>query len=331
MFLYSVRQCAPKYRNPIADLLAARRRERRNSCPLLPRETDEAASARGVPDGAGGGGVLLSEDGSLAGFMLPRREENIVWGNAAVLDVDRWALPRDIAAPEAARLYGTAFGPLMKEVFEHRVYCPSYDLKALDTWFHLGFGIEQVYAAAYITEMETDCPDIGGLVIRRAAPGDGDILSSLSPLIARAQAGPPVWAGAPSSYLDDIRAGFRDLAGEEDGIVLMAFVGEKAAGYQAWFPVPGDPEGSPSERRIELTVGASVPGMRGRGVGRALTARGAREALAAGYTTCFTDWRTANPHSSAFWPARGFKPCMYRLVRRFLPQTYENIGVEGVY
>jgi GNAT superfamily N-acetyltransferase len=71
---------------------------------------------------------------------------------------------------------------------------------------------------------------------------------------------------------------------------------------------------------IEIAAAATVPEERGRGVGLALTAAGVAAAQDAGYAVCFTDWRTTNPLSSSFWPARGFAPYLYRLVRRLPPQ-----------
>ena len=73
------------------------------------------------------------------------------------------------------------------------------------------------------------------------------------------------------------------------------------------------------ERRRRCPL-LTLPEERGTGVGSALTAEAAAEARRAGYTACFTDWRTTNPLSSAFWPARGFTPYLYRLVRRLAPQ-----------
>jgi GNAT superfamily N-acetyltransferase len=63
-----------------------------------------------------------------------------------------------------------------------------------------------------------------------------------------------------------------------------------------------------------LSFGATLPEVRGRGVGRALTAACMAWAHEAGYTTMVTDWRATNLLASRFWPPR-FDPAFLRLYR----------------
>jgi GNAT superfamily N-acetyltransferase len=260
--------------------------------------------------------VALGGDGSLAGFLFAERREDPTWGTSVVADTDRWGLAPGSGAGVLAGLYAAGFGSMTPGVGEHKVYCPALDQRALQAWFQLGFGMEQAYAAARLEDMDDEYSGADSPEIRRAGSGDEDILGELSPLIATAQAGAPVWAGAPASYLAEIQEGFRGLATDAEAVVLLAFRGGRAVGYQAWLPVPTHPVDGATAGAVELTVGATVPEERGTGVGRALTARGVSEARDAGYSVCFTDWRTTNPFSSTFWPARGFEPFLYRLARR---------------
>ena len=69
-----------------------------------------------------------------------------------------------------------------------------------------------------------------------------------------------------------------------------------------------------------MTVAGTRESFRGRGIGRALTQHGLREARAAGYTVCETDWRSANLEAARMWPRQGFQPVAYRLVRRLDPR-----------
>jgi len=301
---------------------------------------DEASISRGILDGLPGGCVALDEDGGLAGFMFAQRADDPIWGNAVEVGLDRWAITptrvtpvgvtpvgtapaaaEPAAAAILARLYAAAYEPLTAGAPEHRVYCPASDPNGLRLWFGLGFGMEQAYAAARLDELDAMCETPTGIVIRRAGPGDEEILAGLSPLIATTQAGPPVWAGAPAAYLHDIREGYRGLAADEDAIVLIAFRGAKALGFQAWFPMEPDAIGGIPVGAAELSVAATIPEERGGGLGLALTARGIAEARDAGYSIAFTDWRTTNPLSSAFWLSRGFRPYRYRLVRRLDPRA----------
>ena len=296
--------------------MARSRHERRRKCPLLPAGLDDATTATRILEEQGPGVVALAQDGSLAGFLFAERRVDPVWGTSVVVDPDRYALAPGVDARVLARLYDAGIGPLAHGAGEHRVHCPSFDAGMLQAWFRLGYGMEQAYAAARLKDMDEHFAATGGLEIRRARGGDEEVLAGLSPLIATMQAGSPVWAGAPASYLAALREGFQELATDPEAIVLLAFRGARAVGYQAWFPAASHPVDGKTEGAVELSVGATIPGERGTGVGRALTARGVSEARAAGYSACFADWRTTNPLSSAFWPARGFRTFLYRLVRR---------------
>lgn len=286
---------------------------------MLPTGLDDASAAAQILQDEGQGAVAVAADGSLAGFLLAERREDPLWGTSVVTDPDRWALAPGADTSLLAGLYAAGFDSLTRGAGEHRVHCPAFDQGGLDAWFHLGFGMEQVYAAARLEEMDAAYQGAEDLEIRRARAGDEAVLAGLSPLIATLQSGAPVWAGAPVRYLADLREGFRTLATDEEAIVLLAFREAWAVGYQAWFPMGTHPLDGTTPGAVELSVGATIPEERGRGVGRALTARGVREARNRGYSVCFTDWRTTNPLASAFWPERGFEPLLYRLVRRVSP------------
>jgi ribosomal protein S18 acetylase RimI-like enzyme len=326
----SIRAYEPRYAAQGAELLAAVRSARRAAFPALGRGLDEASISRGILDGLPGGFVALDDGGGLAGFLSAERVDDPIWGDAVEVGIDRWACApvgaapvgvEPAAAPILARLYAAAFEPLTAGAPEHRVYCPASDPESLRCWFSLGFGMEQAYGAALLDDLDAMCETMTGIEIRRAGPGDEEALEGLSPLIATAQTLPPVWAGAPPAYLADIREGYRGLASDKDAIVLLALRGAKALGFQAWFPMEPDAEKGIPEGAAELSVAATVPEERGRGLGLALTARGIAEARGAGYSIAFTDWRTTNPLSSAFWRSRGFKPYLYRLARRLDPRV----------
>ncbi|HUX41691.1 MAG TPA: GNAT family N-acetyltransferase [Rectinemataceae bacterium] len=328
---YGIRSYNPGDAEAVASLLARARRARRLAFPLLPSGLDEKESAARIvasktagSAAAGSAGtvatgsvstVALGADGSLQGFLFVERKEDEIWGPSLRADVNDWALKAGTEAlPE---LYAAAFGPVGEGLREHRVLCPASDETGLAAWFELGFGMEQAYAMARLEDLEVGSAKTkGDFQIRRAGPGDEENLESLSSLIAEAQAGPPVWAGAPAAYLAELHKGFAALAGEADAIVLLAFRGARPVGYQAWFPAEGDPLDGAIEGGVELAVGATIPEERGRGIGLALSAKGIALAQASGYRTCLVDWRTTNPSASSFWKARGFRPFLYRLTRR---------------
>lgn len=324
---HSISQYETIHSDRVSRLMARTRRDRRERCSPIPPISEDSPDPVQIPDAPGA--VALSEEGTLGGFLFARRIDDPVWGTYAIARSDDWVLSPGIDPGATARLYASAFGAVAGGAARHLVHCPASDAAALDAWFHLGFGMEQAYAVASLRDMTvsglaTPGPSIAGLEIRRASVGDEDVLESLAHLIAAAQAAPPVWAGAPAAYLDGLREGFRGLAADENAIVLLAFLDGVTSGYQAWFPMEFEegerrPWWAFGEGAVELSVGATSSGARGRGIGRALTAAGVAEALDRGYALCYTDWRTANPLSSTFWPSRGFQVFEYRLARRLDP------------
>lgn len=51
------------------------------------------------------------------------------------------------------------------------------------------------------------------------------------------------------------------------------------------------------------------------GILKLISNRGFKQLKQKGYRYCMTDWYILNLLSSRFWPKRGFRPVMYRMVR----------------
>ena len=66
---------------------------------------------------------------------------------------------------------------------------------------------------------------------------------------------------------------------------------------------------------VELIVAATLPNVRGTGIGRILCERALADSAAQGLDVCVIDWRAASLTASVFWPRRGFRPTAYRLHR----------------
>ena len=66
---------------------------------------------------------------------------------------------------------------------------------------------------------------------------------------------------------------------------------------------------------IDLADCLTEPGLRGSGVGLALTAHVITWAHENGYPTMTTDWRMTNLLASRYWPRRGFRETFLRLYR----------------
>ena len=72
---------------------------------------------------------------------------------------------------------------------------------------------------------------------------------------------------------------------------------------------------SASARAASAWRRATLPELRGRGVGTALVEHALGWAAEDGFQAVTTDWRVPNLLSSRFWPARGFRPTFHRLHR----------------
>ncbi len=77
---------------------------------------------------------------------------------------------------------------------------------------------------------------------------------------------------------------------------------------------------------VELIVAATLPRVRGTGVGRALCERALTWAAERGLELCVIDWRAANLTASVFLPRRGFRTTAYRLHRLIDPRVARQTG-----
>jgi GNAT superfamily N-acetyltransferase len=64
-----------------------------------------------------------------------------------------------------------------------------------------------------------------------------------------------------------------------------------------------------------LAWAATLPEVRGSGVGLRLTQAAFAWACSRGHEVMVTDWRVTNLRASRFWPSRGFRPTFLRLYR----------------
>jgi predicted N-acetyltransferase YhbS len=74
-----------------------------------------------------------------------------------------------------------------------------------------------------------------------------------------------------------------------------------------------------SPRTVYLSVAATKPQARGRGLSTALTWHGLEQARKEGYEICHTNWISPNLLASRFWPRFGFKDVAYRLAKKVDP------------
>jgi GNAT superfamily N-acetyltransferase len=247
-----------------------------------------------------------------------------VRGRCAWVRLAGHALAEGVDAELYRDLYARlATGWVAQGYFDHYALVPATDRAALDAWFALSFGSEHAHGlrALAVPKEEDDVRPVPGLEIRRATSYDRETLADVSQWLRRYQAGPPIWGAALPEDISQIEAGYANMAGDETATVWLAFLDGQIVGFQAYFSaeISDDTPLVPPEC-VDLSVAATHPDQRGRGVGSALTRVGLTDAAARGYTACVVDWRVTNLMSSRFWPRRGFQPAVYRLVRRVDPR-----------
>jgi ribosomal protein S18 acetylase RimI-like enzyme len=311
-----------------AALLAQRHRRDRAACPLLPARFEEPAAARAAVEAIwrrpGARGVAALDGGLLAGYLIGDAVAEPVRGRCAWVRLAGHALAEGVDAELYRDLYARlATGWVAQGYFDHYALVPAGDRTALDAWFALSFGLEHAHGlrALAVPEEADAVRHTPGLEIRRATADDRETLADVSQWLRRYQAGPPIWGAALPEDTSQIVTGYTDMAGDEAATVWLAFRDGQVAGFQAYFSAEmSDDNPLVPPECVDLSVAATHPDLRGRGVGSALTQTGLADAAARGYTACVVDWRVTNLISSRFWPRQGFQPAVYRLVRRVDPR-----------
>src|SRR5262249_44158160 len=108
-----------------------------------------------------------------------------------------------------------------------------------------------------------------------------------------------------------------DWRGTWDDEALTHFVADQGGEVVGQILLYRRPEGDlrVPPRSIDLAHALTEPGLRGSGVGVALTNRVITWAYENGYESMITDWRMTNLLASRFWPRRGFRETFLRLYR----------------
>src|SRR5919202_4000750 len=311
---------ADEHLDAAAELLAARHRRHRAAEPMLPARFEDPAAAREEVEAEwrrdGASGAAVFRDGRLVGYMIGAPDDEAHWGGPNV-----WVGHAGHAAaePELVRdLYGLAAARWVEEGRpRHYVNVPASEGELLEAWYRVCFGQQQ---AAGVVEV----PDVSWPAgVREATPDDVEDVLELAPLIRDHQARAPVFSA--NLRVEDpaaIRASIEeDIAAEEIGALVAEVDGRLAGGFTLG---PAELVGdgphtftglARPERAAYLAWAATLPEVRGSGVGIALPDAAFAWSRRAGYGTMVTDWRVTNLLSSRFWPRRGFRTAFLRLYR----------------
>jgi len=296
-------------------LLAARQRAPRRAEPLLPERYEDAAAAQeevaALWRSDGVSGAVALRDGRVVGYLLGAPRPNPIWGDHAWVELAGHA----VEEPEDVRdLYRTAAGRWVDEGHvRHYAMAPAHDAALLRAWSRVGFGQQHAHGVREVPESEW--PE----GVRRAEVRDVDALVALTPTLRDHQAHSPTFAGGlpaedPAELRDEIledlaKPEVGELVAERDGRIVGAFelVPAELSSVHSGLARP--------EGAALLGWAATDPGVRGTGVGVALTEAAFAWARERGHDVMVTDWRVTNLLASRFWPQRGFRETFVRLYR----------------
>ena len=313
-------------------LLAGRHKRNRIALPELPaRFEDVAVSTKAIEtlwNKKTARGFAVMRDGELLAYLIGETTTH-PWGRSGYVYLPGYAVVGGESSALIQDLYALLGDEWVKKgCFNHSLYISAADAQMIDALFDLGFGKERVDAlldlrSAVIPEVE----EPAGITIREAGKGDNEYLASLSDVIFRALANAPYWHPTIPEDWDELREGWSELADDKEWTVWMALEKDKrsspadeALGTVGFRPEDEeDTQMLASPRTIYLSVAATKPQARGRGLSTILTWHGLEQARKEGYEICYTNWISPNLLASRFWPRFGFKDVAYRLAKKVDP------------
>jgi ribosomal protein S18 acetylase RimI-like enzyme len=229
-------------------------------------------------------------------LKVERFREHPIWGDCVFLEA---------LAGDAEEVRG-AYAELSPQWPPLHFAIAGPALESLDPWYRLGFAQMHAYGCR---PSGGEAFDVPGLTLRAGGPDDLETAVRIDLLVEEAQAAAPSY----SSFVEDPdkhRATWVEALENEAVTYVVAERAGVAVGHATLYPDPAD------QGALHLASTAVVPGERGGGVGRALTAHALAYTADRGYERLRTNWRVTNLHASRFWPRRGFEITHIRLVRR---------------
>jgi len=306
-------------------LLADRQARNRIQLPLLPTRFEDPQVAATAVDTLWKekykSGYASFRDGKMIAYLIGETASQ-TWGRSGYVYMPGYAVANGESSALLQDLYARLGDDWIKKgCFNHYLYISAAEANLLSALFDLGFGKERVDAlidlrSANIAEMAAP-KDIS---IRKAVPGDNALTGSFSNIIFHALGSAPYWHPTMPEDWDELLEGWSELPDEKDWTVWLGLEGEEALGMIGFCPEEEkDTQMLASSRTIYLSVAATKPAARGRGINTALAWHGLKCAQEDGYEICYTNWISPNLLASRFWPRFGFKDVAYRVAKKVSP------------
>lgn len=306
-------------------LLAARHNRNRKVLPLLPvRFEDPAVATKAVEalwQKKSKYGFAAFRHGKMVAYLLGETM-TLEWGRSGYVYLPGYALVENESPATLQDLYALLGDEWVKKgYFNHYLYVSAAEKGLLDALFDLGLGKERVDAlldlsGATIPEAEEPT----GITVRKAGAGDNEHTGSHSNIIFRALAQAPYWHPTVPEDWDELKEGWSELADEKEWSVWLAMDNDQSLGMIGFRPEEeSETQMLASPKTIYLSVAATKPQARGRGINTVLSWHGLDQARKDGYKICYTNWISPNLLASRFWPRFGFQDVAYRIAKKVSP------------
>jgi GNAT superfamily N-acetyltransferase len=320
MARYEVRPFDADALDDAGRILSERHRHQRRSIFALDRKFEMPATAReqvaALLEKPGASGSIVAMHGRAIAFVLGTRRADSVWGPNVWIE-DAGSGGTDVEALREA--YAAAAGPWVEEGrTRHYAVVPATDTQALEAWFSLSFGKQQVHALREPVWREFEPALAVGLTVRRATHDDFPALAEVDVSLPTHQTGTAVFSMLTVPTVDEALA---DLEQDFDDPAYATFVAEyegKVIGAAIGCSLELSPGHTPIMRPRScgfLGFASVLPEGRGLGAGRALGETVMCWSRDEGYEWMATDWRSTNLEANRAWTALGFKPSFQRLHR----------------
>jgi len=308
-----------------ANLLSQRHKRHRTNFPLLPARFEESQAAVRAIDALWQeklkSGYAALCNGEMTAYLIGETTTD-PWGRAGYVYLPGCAMADGENPGIIQDLYAVLGEDWVRMgCFNHYLYLSALESDVLAAMFDLGFGKERVDALLDIRSLNIPkVAEPSGVIIRKAGPGDNEHLGSLSNTIFRALAKPPNWHPTLPEDWNDLREGWSELADDKEWTIWLALENDQALGMIGFRPEQEqDTQMLVSPRTIYLSVAATQPEARGRGINTYLTWLGLERAQKAGYEICYSNWISPNLLASRFCPRFGFQDAAYRLAKKVNP------------
>jgi len=306
-------------------LLADRHARNRKVLPLLPeRFEDPEVAAKAITalwQKKTKNGYAAYRNGKLVAYLIGETMSP-TWGRSGYTYLPGYALAKNEDPQVLQNLYAMLGEDWVKKgFFNHYLYISAADKEILKAAFDIGFGKER--ADALLDFRTLKVPDVEipqGIIVRKAGTGDNALVGSFSNVIFRALAKAPYWHPTVPEDWDDLYEGWSELADDKEWTVWLALENEDAhsiIGFTTQQEADTDMLASP--RTAYMSVAATKPQARGRGLSTVMTWHGLEQAHKDGFDICYTNWITPNLLASRFWPRFGFQDVAYRVAKKVSP------------